>query len=136
MLELVTLQEAYAQLRIDDVDSSGSPDDPWLQMAIPAVSEAVAGWLKDSWRLYEPELDSVGDVVIDSDGDPVPAEDSSGDKIIRQSVKLAVLIELASQYRFREGEGDNLVDASAGHGYTLSRGAVSILTPLRKPTVA
>ena len=136
MLELVTVEDAAAQLRLDEVDSDGGPDAVWLAMAIPAVSGAVASWLKDSWRLYEPELDSAGAVVTDSDGNPIPAEDSDGDPIVHPTVRLAVLVELASQNRFREGEGDNVVDSSAGHGYILSKGATSILAGLRKPTVA
>lgn len=136
MLKLVTLEEAYAQLRIDEVDSNGSPDYVWLNIAIPAVSAAVAGWLKDPWRLYEPEMDSAGAVITDTEGNPIPAEDTNGDPIVHPTVQLAVMVELASQMRFREGEGDNQVDSSAGHGYTLGRGSVALLTPLRKPTVA
>lgn len=137
MLELVTVDEARAHLRIDDYDSGGGPDDLWLAIWIPAVSEAVALWLKDSWRLFVEEVDSEGNIVRDSNGDPVPAEDSDG-PIIRMSVKAAALLELASQYRFREGEGkDNAVPAHEGYGHTLtSKAAVAILTALRRPTVA
>ena len=135
MLELVTVQDAAAQLRLDEVDSDGGPDAVWLAMAIPAVSGAVASWLKDSWRLYEPELDSAGAVVTDSDGNPIPAEDSDGDPIVHPTVRLAVLVELASQNRFREGEGDNAVPSADGHGYVLSKGATALLAGLRKSTV-
>lgn len=80
--------------------------------------------------MYEPELDSAGQIVIDSSGDPIPTE------VVRWSVKAAVLVELASQYRYREGEGDNAVPSHAGHGYALCRAATDLLTPLRKSTVA
>jgi hypothetical protein len=135
MRDLVTMAEAKHHLRIDDYDSSGSPDDPWLQIFIPAVSEAVATWLKHEWRLYVAEVDSYG-TVVDSSGDPVPALDSNGDPTPRPVVKAAVLVELASQYRFREGEGENVVPQDAGHGYILSKGATALLAGLRKSTVA
>lgn len=133
-LELVTVEEARAQLRLD-ADSAGGPDDVWLDIFIPAISNAVALWLKDSWRLYVPELDSAGEIVTDSSGDPVPSEDSSG-PILQPAVRAAVLVELASQYRFREGEGDNRVDPSEGHGYALSKTATALLTGLRRSTVS
>ena len=129
-MELVSKAEARAQLRLDEVDSAGGPDDMWLTIWIPAVSEAVASWLKQEWRLFLPLLDSSGDVIEDSSGDPVPSED------VRPQVKGAVLIELASQYRFREGEGENTVPSHEGHGYALSKAATAILSPLRKSTVA
>lgn len=133
MLELVSFEDAKHQLRIDDDDDS---HDEWLALFIPAVSEAVASWLKDRWRLYLPARDSDGEVVLDSDEIPVPAEDSNGDPIVHPIVRAAVLIELASQFRFREGEGDNRVEAHEGHGYTLSKTATALLSGLRKSTVA
>lgn len=134
---LVTLDEARYQLRLDPPDSSGdAPDDPWLNVFIPAISEAVALWLKDSWRLYVPERDSAGEIVVDSDGDPVPSVDSSGEPIVHPAVRSAVLIELSSQFRFREGEGDNRVEQSEGHGYVLNKTSTALLTALRRPTVA
>lgn len=137
MLELVTTDEARQHLRIDNYTTAGGPDDPWLSLWIPAVSEQVALWLKDSWRLYEWELDSNGDVVEDSNGDPVVVLDTNGDPVVRMVVKAAVLIELASQYRFREGEGvDNVVPSDAGYGYVLNKASTALLAPLRKPTVA
>lgn len=132
MLELITIDDARQQVRIDDSDIA---NDTWLAIAIGSVSEAVRTWLKDEWRLYLPERDSSGDVVLDSDGNPVPAVDSGGNPITHPSVRLAVMLELASQFRFREGEGDNFVPASDGYGYTLSKGATAILLGLRKPTV-
>ena len=53
------------------------------------------------------------------------------------SVRLAVLAEIASQFRFREGEGlDNVVTPDAGYGYILNKASTALLTPLRRPTVA
>lgn len=119
---LVTFEEARHHLRID-----GDYDDPWLSAWIPAISQAVLLWLKDESRAYEPEIDSSGDVVTDSNDDPVMA--------VRPIVRSAVLVELASQYRFRDGEGAAQVPSHWGHGYTLSIGATALLTPLRKPTI-
>lgn len=135
MLELVSKDDARAQLRLDSEGGAGA-DDPWLDLAIPAVSAAVAGWLKDAWRLYEVELDSAGDQVLDSNDVPVNVLDSNGDAIVHPTVRLATLIELDRQYRFRDGASEGDVPSDAGHGYTLGKGATSVLTPLRRPTVA
>lgn len=133
MTSLVSLAEARAHLRLDDPDTDGGPDDLWLSVFIPAVSEAVLNWLKDEWRAYYPEMDSNGVVSTDSNGDPIPATPLTP----KLSVKAAVLIELASQFRFREGEStDNVVTPDAGHGYVLNKVSTSLLVPLRKPTVA
>lgn len=129
MLELVTAEEAVIQFHGDE-----DIDGPWLDIFIPAISEAVRSWLKDDWRLYIPARDSSNAVILDSSGDPIPLEDSSG-PIVHPTVKVAVMIELASQYRFREGEGDNRVESFEGHGYTLSKTATSLLSGLRKTTV-
>ena len=131
MIELVTIEEARAHLRIDDVDSDGGPDDLWLSIFMPAISEAVANWLKDEWRLYVAEVDS-GGVVVDSSGDPVPALPLAA----RPVVKAATLIELERQYRFRGGESEADVQSHEGHGYTLGKGATALLSSLRKSTVA
>lgn len=131
MIELVTIEEARAHLRIDDVDSDGSPDDLWLSIFMPAISEAVANWLKDEWRLYVAEVDS-GGVVVDSSGDPVPALPLAA----RPVVKAATLIELERQFRFRGGESEADVQSHEGHGYTLGKGATALLSSLRKSTVA
>lgn len=121
-MNLVTLDEAKNHLHID-----GSDDDAWLDTWISAISQAVLLWLKDSTRAYETSTDSNGDKVI--------VEDSNG-PVVLPVVKSAVLVELASQYRFREGEGVAQVPPSWGHGYTLSAGPTSLLTPLRRSTVA
>lgn len=130
-LELVSMELAKAQLRID-----GTAEDVWLRDAIQGVSDAVALWLKDEWRLYELLRDADGQVVRDSADVPVPLIDSSGEAVVRPAVRRAVLLELASQYRFREGEGDNQVEAHEGHGYVLTQGATRLLAPLRRSTVA
>lgn len=136
MPNLVTMDEARAQLRISNYGTNGSPDDLWLETWIPAVSEAVALWLKDGWRLYQWELDSNGDPVMDSNDDPIVVLNTNGDPVVRNVVRAAVLVELSSQYRFREGEGDNVVPSDAGHGYVLNKASTALLAPLRRPTMA
>lgn len=139
MLELVTTEDARAQLRLDEVDSDGGADDSWLGIFIPAISYAVALWLKDSWRLYLPELDSDGEPVLDSDGNPTPLVDSNGNFVVHPTVRAAVLIELAYQFRFREGDGEGIATGdlySGRYGYILNKTATAILGALRKPTVA
>lgn len=129
MLELVSQDEAMTHLLI------GPEHAPWLSMFIPAISEAVAGWLKDSWRLYEPELDSSGEIAIDSSGGTIPMEDSSG-LVVKAVVKAAVVLELASTLRYKEGEGtNNVVPDAAGYGYVLNKASTAMLAPLRKSTV-
>jgi hypothetical protein len=130
MPDLCTVEEALLQIRGDE-----TADGAWLGMWIPVVSQAVADWLKDEFRLYTPMRDSEGAIEVDSDGHWVPEEDSNG-PVVNPLCKAAALLELSSQYRFREGEGDNVMPPHAGYGYTLSRGATALLTSIRKPTVA
>lgn len=125
---LVTLQEARDHVRVDS-----TADDGWLQMAIEGVSDAVLRWLKKDWRAYVLYEDSNG-VVTDSSGEPIPLEDSNG-PIVKPVVKMATLVEIAVQYRFRDGDGTPAVPSHWGHGYVLSAGPTSLLTALRKSTV-
>ena len=128
-MDLCTLEEARSHIRTDS-----DADDAWFAVWIPAISQAVMSWLKDDWRAYEPSLDSEGNVIDDSNGDPIPAEDSNG-PIVKPMVRAAVLIELAQQYRFRDGSGAAPVPSHWGHGYVLGAGATSLLVACRKATV-
>ncbi len=68
---------------------------------------------------------------MDSSGDPIPTD------VIRPVVQGAVLVELSSAYRFREGEGtDNVVTPDAGYGYMLNKTSTAMLQALRKSTIA
>lgn len=135
-LELVTLAEAREQLRLEDPGTAGGADDAWLAIFIPAISAAVRNWVKNEWRLYEWELGADGNPIEDSSGSFVPLADSNGTYTVRPEVRGAVLVELASQFRFREGDASMEVPATAGHGYSLGRAATALLAPLRKPTIA
>jgi len=130
MADLVTLEQARSHLRTDS-----DADDAWLEMMIPAISGAVFSWLKEDWRAYVPETDAEGDVIVDSSGDPIPFEDSNG-LTVKPKVMAAVLVELAQQYRFRDGSDAASVPSHWGHGYVLGAGATSLLASLRKSTVA
>lgn len=128
-LELVTIEEARHHLRLDDFDSSGGPDDPWLSIFIPAVSEAVATWLKDEWRLYVPQMDSAGAALLDSSGNPIPSA------VVRPVVKGAALFELAVAFQHRGSVNETAVPSHEGYGYILSRSATAMLAGLRRATV-
>lgn len=130
MVALVTLDEVTSQLMLD-TDAAN----PWIEMMIPAISQAVVTWLKDEWRCYVPLVDSNGDDLEDSSGATIPAIDSNGEPIAKPVVKAATLIEIASQFRFRDGVGAAVVPSNWGHGYVLSLGATSLLSGLRKSTV-
>lgn len=123
MADLCSIDDARNHIRTDS-----DADDAWFAVWIPAISQAVLSWLKESWRAYE----SSG--LEDSNGDPIPAEDSNG-PIVKPMVRAAVLLELAQQYRFRDGSGAAAVPSHWGHGYVLGAGATSLLVALRKSTV-
>lgn len=131
MVALVTRDEVKSQLMMDNDAADG-----WIDMMILAISGAVMSWLKDEWRAYEPLVDADGNVVEDSNGDPTPLEDSNGDFTVKPVVKAATLVEIASQFRFRDGDGAPAVPSHAGHGYVLSAGPTSLLSGLRRSTVA
>ncbi|PZP90531.1 MAG: hypothetical protein DI587_38400 [Variovorax paradoxus] len=130
-MDLVTIEEAMRHVRTDT-----NADGPWFAIMIPAVSEAVRDWLKDEWRLYVLARDAAGAVVRDENGVPIPAVDGEGNPTVRHVVKAAVLIELAQQHRFRDGDGAPAVPSHAGHGYTLGQGATALLASSRRSTVA
>lgn len=123
MFQFISLEEAKAHLRVDS-----TADDPWLVTWIPVVEAAVTHWLKGTDRAFY--VFGPDGIVVDSNDEPILSDTAN------PAVKAAVLVELASQYRFRDGDGAALVPAHWGHGYTLGIGATSILTPLRKPTLA
>lgn len=132
MAEYVTLAEAKMHLMVDT-----DAHDPWLNMMIPAISGAVQTWLKNPWRAYVVEQDEDGNPIVDSNGDWIPEEDSNG-AVVNPTVKAATLVELALQFRFRDGADATTayVPSHWGHGYVLGIGATSLLAGLRRSTVA
>lgn len=125
MVMLVTLQQARDQIRSDTTD-----DDNHLTLNIHAASKAVMNYLK-STRPYILEVDSAGDPVLDSNGDPVYFHDSAGDVVALPEVQQAVLYLLGVFYRDRDGQ-----DMSAWeHGY-LPKPVIALLYSLRDPALA
>lgn len=130
MAAFVTLAEVKSHLMMDNDAADG-----WIDMMILAISGAVISWLKDEWRAYVPMVDTAGIPLEDSDGAYIPAIDSNGDPMALPVVKAATLVEIASQFRFRDGDGAAAVPSHAGHGYVLSAGPTSLLSGLRRSTV-
>lgn len=130
MAELITRDEVKSHLMMDN-DAA----DSWIDMMILAISDAVLSWLKDEWRAYEVLRGAGGEMVLDSNGDPILLTDSNGDPMVRPVVRAATLVEIASQFRFRDGDGAVAVPSHAGHGYVLSAGPTSLLSGLRRSTV-
>nr|AER23954.1 hypothetical protein var077 [Variovorax sp. HH01] len=130
MVALVTPEEVKSQLMMDNDAADG-----WINLMIQAISGAVMTWLKDEWRAYVVLLGADGKPVLDSNGDPIVLLDSNGDAIVKPVVKAAALVEIASQFRFRDGDGAAAVPATSGHGYVLGAGATNLLSGLRRSTV-
>jgi hypothetical protein len=130
MAELVTRDEVKSHLMMDNDAADG-----WINMMILAISGAVLSWLKDEWRAYEVLRDAAGAILLDSNGDAILLTDSNGDPLVKPVVKAATLVEIASQFRFRDGDGAPAVPSHAGHGYVLSAGPTSLLAGLRRSTV-
>lgn len=108
---IISEAEAKEHLRLD-----GTADNAWLTLTIPAVESAIIRWVGAESRLYE--------------------IDAQGDSEVIRCVELAALVELAYQYRFREGaENTKMIDYYR-QGFVLSAGATALLQPLRVPTVA
>ena len=116
-MQLVTLAQARAHLR-SDTDA----DDADLQLKIEAASEAVMDYLGDYGS--EDFTDSAGDVYEDSNGiaQDVPAR-----------VQQATLVTVAWMYRERDGSNEN--EVSAGHGFTLPKSATALLYSRRRPVI-
>lgn len=115
---LATVAEAKHHCRIDT-----DADDGWLEMVLVGVTRAIEQWVQEADRVWI--LDTHGDRVLDTHGDPVP----------EPNARIACLLEVASQYRSRDGTDTAQVPAHWGHGYILSHGATAMLAGLRRSTV-
>lgn len=107
MIDLVSVADAREHLRLDS-DNGIGPDDVWLSIWIPAVSQAIGLWLRDESRAF--------------------FEDTDG-KHVHPVVRAAALVELATQYRNRE---DRPTDSP---NYIINRSSAMLLSGLRAPQV-
>lgn len=113
--DLVTLAQARAHCRIDDVDSDDvGPDDAALGLIISAASRAVLNYLDGASF-----LDSDGMVI----GNDVP-----------EDVQIATLFLVGEWFKNREAAQDGAVDAQNGYGF-LPRPVLSLLFPYRSPVI-
>lgn len=124
-MSYVTLATTKLHLGMDHDD-----DDSLIQIYINAASAAVKNYLKSSLP-FEVERDGVGNVVLDSSGDPVLIVDSSGAYVIRSEVVSATLILIGHFYKDR----DNNADGAFEQGY-LPKPVTALLYPLRDPACA
>ena len=122
---LVTRQEAKHHCYV-----THDSDDTLIDAQIKAASGIVLNYLKTKRGLYESEYDENGDLVYDSNDNPVPVVDSSGQKLIREEVKAAVLIMVGILYRDRDGSEMQKWDT----GY-LPAPVTALLYPLRDPAL-
>lgn len=121
----VTLDRAKEHLNMDH-----SSDDNLITVYIQAASGAVKNYLKSA-SPYEVERDSNDDIIVDSSGDPIYVEDSSGDKLVSYPVQAATLLMVGFLYKDRDENPD---DAFA-RGY-LPMPVTALLYPLRDPALA
>lgn len=133
MVMLVTLQEASDHLRRDT-----DADDNDLILKIKASSNAVLNYLKDYMLAYQFEMDEHGNPILDSSGEIVYLEDSSGDFIPREEVQQAVLIMLGVVYSDRDASayttGESRNQPRLGE-MTLPRTVYWLLDPIRTPSM-
>lgn len=121
----VTLERAKQHLNMDH-----DQDDVLITAYIGAASEAVKNYLKSA-SPYEVERDSNDDPIVDSSGDPIYVEDSSGDKVPKYVVQAATLLQLGFLYKDR--------DENAGEAYQmgyLPKPVTALLYPLRTPALS
>lgn len=135
MVMLVTLQEASEHLRRDTGD-----DDADLELKIKGASQAILSYLQDYMLAYEFEVDEHGKAILDSSGQKVYLIDSSGDYVVRDEVKSAVLILVGLLYNDRDGEDFTNTGQRGAFQETLGylkipRTVVWLLEALRKPVV-
>ena len=125
----VTLEQAKAQIEIDHDDS-----DDLIVGYILSASAAVKNYLK-SGSVFELERDADFNPVLDSNGDPVYQEDSSGGKIISYVVQAATLLLVGILYKDRDDNANTAVGGGFEQGY-LPKPVTALLYPLRDPAIA
>nr|WP_298117425.1 head-tail connector protein [uncultured Pseudomonas sp.] len=121
----VTLDQAKHHLNMDHDD-----DDTLITAYIQAASGSVKRYLKSA-SPYAVIRDSNDDPILDSNDDPEYERDSSGDKVVDDTVQVAVLITVGYFYKNRDDNPDGAFD----HGY-LPKPVTALLYPMRDPALA
>lgn len=121
-LAYVTTAEAKAYSRIQH-----SALDTTIALLIGSASASVKNYLGD-FSPYDGERDDDDDFVLDSNYEPQPKLDSNGNQVVRDEVKLAVLMLVDRWLKFKPEENPT------AHGY-LPPEVISILYPLRDPVI-
>jgi hypothetical protein len=144
-IELITVAEARLHLRIDDeLDSNGDPvapdDDPDLALKIRAASAAVLNYLKGLRNVWVAEVQMAGAYpvlvngrpvpILDTEGEPIYVEDTSGARIVRDEVRAATLLMLGYLWKDRDENPEGEFDM----GY-LPHPVMALLYPLRDPAL-
>lgn len=124
---LVTLAEASDHLRRDT-----NADDADLTLKIQAASNAIMRYLRSGGSVYLQAENTAGELLFDTAGNPVPAVNSNGDRIIEPMVRAATLLLVGELYKNREGETTE--SAGQRYGY-LPPGVTMLLSQLRDPVI-
>lgn len=126
MIDLITMEEAQAHLKITDPDV----DLLDLKLKIRAATKAVLNYLGAA-NFYEYEVDLNNFPIVDTNGDPIYAETSSGARIVMYEVQAAVLLMLGYLNRDRDVDEEKAFEM----GF-IPRPVTALLYPLRTPTIA
>jgi hypothetical protein len=118
-MALITTDQALLQIRGGD-----EIDEDELQEVVDAACAMVLNYLKSA-SPYVAELDSAGDPVVDSNGDPVYTT------TVRPEVQHATKMLVGYLWRNRDENADDAFD----RGY-LPKPVTAILYPLRSPALA
>ena len=122
-LAYVTVSEAKNQIRVVQADTL---HDNRIMQLIGAASGVVKNFLGD-FSAYEGERNDDDDYILDSNGEPIIAIDSGGDQVVREEVKMAVLLLVD---RWFNGDLDGF-DVGL-----LPPDITAILWPIRDPALA
>jgi len=122
MVQLVSLVQASAHLRIDNTD-----DDNDLTLKISAASNAVINYLGAEKSAEIISFDSAGEVVFDSNDEPVG---------VPEEIQACVLIILGMLYNDRDGEDFNKTISERTGNIIMPRIVHLLLDPYKLPIIA
>lgn len=122
-MALITTDQALLQIRGGD-----EVDEDELQEVVDAASAMVLNYLKSA-SPYVPQIDSSGEVVVDSDGD------IEYTTVVRPEVQQAAKMLVGYLWRNRDEGGEGSFRPIFERGY-LPMPVTAILYPLRDPAIA